>query len=145
MELPFELGKDHKSRNKSKWKHRGLNMDNFEEIYNRYIYATHCELCNKEFISCKHRVMDHCHTTGNFRNIVCHSCNQLKSDVKIYSNTTSGYKGISKQNDKKCKQGFYWYFAVSINGTRKTIKNSVDLEWLKVFADNWKKENNYYK
>ena len=69
-----------KSQSKSKWKASGLNMDNFEEIYKRYISTTHCDLCNVELTEDKittktTRVMDHSHITGEFRNVLCHSCN----------------------------------------------------------------------
>ena len=119
-------------------------MNNFEEIYNKYIYATHCQLCNKQFENTKDRQMEHCHATGKFRNIVCNSCNQRKADVKLKSNNTSGYKGISKKNDKNYKQGFYWLFVVQINNKRKIIKYSVDLNKLVEFAEQWKKDNNYH-
>ena len=141
-ELPFKLHKNHKSTTKARWKKRGLNMDNFEEIYNKYIYATHCDLCNKLFPNTLDRQMEHDHNTHEFRNIVCKSCNQLKSDVK-HSRNTSGYIGISKQTSKKCKQGFYWKFMVNINGKRKHIKTSVDFDKLVIFANKWKKDNNY--
>ena len=141
-ELPFKLYKSHKSKTKSNWKKHGLIMDNFEEIYKRYIYATHCELCNKEFVKSLDRQMEHDHKTGEFRNIVCTRCNSLKSDRK-QCNNTSGYIGICKHTDKKYKQGYRWSFRVNLNGKQKTIKYSIDLEFLKKFAQKWRKENNY--
>ena len=143
-DLPFDLYKEHKALTKYKWKSRGLITDKFEEIYNKYIYATHCELCNKQFENTRERQMEHDHQTGEFRNIVCRSCNQLKADVKLQSNNTSGYKGISKQKEKNCKQGFLWRFQVRINGKIKRIKSSNDLDKLIKFADQWKKDNNYH-
>ena len=143
-ELPFKLYKNHKAITKRSWKKHGLIMDNFEEIYNKYIYATHCQLCNKQFTNTRDRQMEHCHATGQFRNITCCKCNHLKADVKLARHNTSGYKGISKQIDKSFKQGFRWVFQVKINGKRKSIKSSVDFEKLVKFADQWKKDNNYY-
>ena len=142
-ELPFKLYNKHKTITKGSWRGKGLNMDNFEEIYNKYIYATHCQLCNKQFENTRDRQMEHCHATGKFRNIVCCSCNLLKKDRK-QSNNTSGYKGICKQIDKKMKQGFRWVFVVQINNKRKTIKTSIDFEKLVKFAEQWKKDNNYH-
>jgi hypothetical protein len=145
-DLPFEINKNHKTKTKYKWlKILGLKTDNFEEIYNKYIYATHCELCNKEFTKTKNRHMEHCHTTGQFRNIVCTSCNALKSDVKVRTDNTSGYIGISKHTTKTCKQGFIWKFRVHIDGKQKTIKQSINFDKLVEFAEKWKKDNNYYK
>ena len=67
---------------KGKWKSRGLNMDHFETIYQRYINSTNCEICNKPYKSTRDRCMDHCHKTGEFRNIVCQKCNNNKFDRK---------------------------------------------------------------
>ena len=142
-ELPFKLYKDHKANTKRSWKKKGLITDNFEEIYNKYIIATHCQLCNKQFENTINRQMEHCHATGKFRNIVCNSCNQRKADVKVRTDNPSGYKGIYKQIDESFKQGFTWRFQVRINGKQKTIKTSVDFEKLVKFAEKWKKDNNY--
>ena len=143
-ELPFKISKKHKTDTKFNWKKNGLIMDNFEEIYNKYIYATHCQLCNKQFENTRDRQMEHCHATGHFRNIVCNKCNQLKADVKLQSNNTSGYKGICKSKNKRYKQGFHWVFQVQIDGKQKIIKKSVDFDKLVKFAEQWKKDNNYY-
>jgi len=143
-ELPFELKPNHKAKTKYNWKKLGLNMDNFEEIYYKYIIATHCQLCNKQFTKTIDRQMEHCHATGQFRNIVCRSCNQKKADVKLKSNNTSGYRGISIEKDTTCKQGYYWRFCVYLNGKQKTIKQSVDLDKVIKFSEQWKKDNNYH-
>jgi len=145
MELPFELPKHHKCYTLYTWKKRGLiaTYDEIQSIYYMYIYTTHCELCNKEFEKSNDRQMEHKHETGEFRNIVCRSCNLRKADVKIQCNNTSGYNGIYKHNSKKCTQGFYWCFRVTINGELKTIKTSVDKEKLIEFADKWKLDNKY--
>ena len=63
------------------WKRRGLIADNIDEIYDRYINATHCEKCNIEFKD--KRYMDHCHKTGKFRNILCNSCNMCDEDIAV--------------------------------------------------------------
>jgi hypothetical protein len=147
MELPFKLYKYHKSNTKSMWKKRGLNeTDEFiEELYNRYIVAYKCELCDNQFKSSQDRSMDHCHKTGKFRNIVCNSCNLRKQDVKMQSNNTSGYKGITRRTKKDCKQGFYWQFIAVVDGKNKTIKSSIDYDKLVVFVDKWKIENDYHR
>jgi len=145
MELPFELPKHHKCSTLYTWKKRGLitTDDEIQSIYYMYIYTTHCELCNKEFEKRNDRQMEHNHETGEFRNIVCKSCNLKKTDKKIYNHNTSGYTGICKHIYKRCKQGFYWRFRVTIDNKLKTIKSSVDFDKLVEFADKWKIENNY--
>ena len=75
--LKSEKGK--KKTIKARWKHSGLNMDNFEEIYERYEMAIFCDICecvlNVEGNYNSTKCMDHCHITGEFRNIVCNYCN----------------------------------------------------------------------
>jgi len=67
-----------KSNSKRDWKKRGLDMDTFYYVYPIYLNATHCERCgvkfnakSKQTIKC----MDHCHSTGMFRNVICGRCN----------------------------------------------------------------------
>ena len=144
-QLPFKLYNNHKTITRCLWKKLGLIMDNFEEIYNNYIIATHCDLCGLKFKNTRERQMDHCHETGQFRNIVCRSCNHLKADYKFLTHNTSGYRGISKRLDKQMKQGFRWVFIASINGKNKQIKTSGNFDKLVEFAEKWKKDNNYYK
>lgn len=90
-----------KSNKISYWKKWGVKGD-LEEIYQRYITTTHCELCNRELtndkkISPNRKCMDHCHQTLEFRNIVCHACNMTKKEM--YKNNTTGHKGIHLVND----------------------------------------------
>ena len=72
---------NHKKSNKKKsWKQLGLNMEHFEEIYEIYMITTHCDICEVELTEGKKmtkttKCMDHSHITGEFRNIVCCSCN----------------------------------------------------------------------
>ena len=145
MELPFELSKSHKAITKWNWKNRGLITDEFEEIYQQYIYSSNCELCGNEYKSRNDRQMEHCHETGKFRNICCRSCNQKKRDAKIKSHSKSGHKYIHKEIRTDSNQGFTWKFRVTINGKHKTIKKSVNLEKLIKFRDEWLEKNEYYK
>ncbi len=70
-----ELGK--KLSFKNDWKTRGLNIDNFEEIYARYESTLFCDLCRCDLDQSNKskKCMDHCHLTGEFRNVVCWNCN----------------------------------------------------------------------
>jgi hypothetical protein len=147
MDLPFPLSKKHKSDTKRSWKNCGLlcTEKELEEIYQQYIYSTNCELCGEVYKSRRDRCMEHCHETGKFRNICCQRCNLRKRDVKIRSTNTSGYKNIYKHKTQKCKQGFNWVFAVRIDGKKKTLKTSVDLEKIIQFRDQWLAANpDYY-
>tara|TARA_R110000851_G_scaffold7589_1_gene29391 strand:+ start:87 stop:530 length:444 start_codon:yes stop_codon:yes gene_type:complete len=138
MDLPFELYKGHKKHRKCQWKKSGLIMDNFEEIYDRYIHSKCCESCDKIFIKSFHRIMDHDHNTGLFRNVVCHGCNALRRQV-ILSNT--GYQHISKV--KNCGYSKEYLYRVNIKRNKKDIfsKRAKTLEEAIIFRDNFIKEN----
>ena len=65
---------------KSSWKSRGVNMNNFEEFYKIYIETTNCDICDRILtngnpITETTKCLDHCHITGDFRCILCNSCN----------------------------------------------------------------------
>ena len=144
--MKFELPNRHKYHTIYSWKRSGLIAGEHETeiIYTRYVNAEFCEICNKEFLTLRDRQMDHDHKTGKFRNICCRKCNQLKSDVKLRKDNTSGYKGIFKKNAKSYKQGFTWWFKAQVDGKTKVIKTSKNFEKLVEFAEKWKKENNYH-
>jgi hypothetical protein len=61
-------------------------------------------------------------------------------NCKMNKRNTSGFTGIIKD---KNKQGFIYRFRVCIDGKEKTIKSSINKEWLIEFATKWKNDNNY--
>jgi len=64
------------------WRHRGVINVN-DEMYNHYIASTHCECCSKEFSSSRDRHLDHDHETGEYRWVICCSCNNHDNWKKI--------------------------------------------------------------
>lgn len=119
------------------WKKFGIKFteEEFFYIYGVYMTLENCMDCNKQFTK-NNKVLDHNHSTGEIRGIICRSCNYNKLDTKIPSNNTSGYRNIRKNKSKTAKQGFMWEFMVK----NKLIKCSTDLEYLKNFSEKWFEE-----
>ena len=69
-----------KIRRIQNWKNSGVIHNDFNELYEKYINTEFCELCNCKLTVDKintktTRCLDHCHETGEFRNVICNSCN----------------------------------------------------------------------
>lgn len=67
-----------------KWKRRGVVATHYytlDELFDAWLWCPECENCGVELAPvgtprcCDSRCLDHCHITGVFRNILCHSCN----------------------------------------------------------------------
>tara|TARA_R110000823_G_scaffold102209_1_gene219262 strand:- start:864 stop:1391 length:528 start_codon:yes stop_codon:yes gene_type:complete len=96
-----ELPKYHKSKMISTWKHKGVVYNNFDTLYQHYIETLNCEWCGKVFENTRERHLDHDHSTGAFRLVVCHKCNIHDSYLKYPSGHT---KEDKKEYDKKYKE-----------------------------------------
>ena len=63
------------------WKEKGMICNDWDDFYDKYLLTTHCESCNLEFGNerCNRKNVDHQHSSGHIRNIICHSCNSFRS------------------------------------------------------------------
>jgi hypothetical protein len=136
----------YKSRKRYEWKRYGMKIskEDFDYIYNEYINASYCDLCSHKFVNRAERHLDHCHKTGEVRNIVCRSCNGRRTGNKIYSNNTTGFKNIYKKTDKKCAKKYLWTFKIRKHGKIVIQKSSTNKQFIIDFAEKWVKDNNYY-
>ena len=57
------------------WKRYGVIHDDFDKLYELYINTTECNVCNKTFKKSNDKCLDHDHESGQFRQILCQSCN----------------------------------------------------------------------
>ena len=65
------------------WKYLGIKHHDYDELYEIYLNTTHCKDCNCELntysrINSQTKVVDHDHSTGEFRDIVCSRCNYYR-------------------------------------------------------------------
>ena len=112
------------------WKKGGL-IGDYNSIFERYINTSNCDLCNvllERGCGGNKKCMDHCHRTGNFRNVVCSRCNTSKTDRKKQKNNTTGYKNILFQKDNKL-----WKYRKQYQGKTISImrKNKIEILCIK--------------
>lgn len=109
----------------AQWKFNGLKGD-YEIIYEKYITFLNCEKCNVLFgdKGKNKKCMDHNHITGEFRYVLCQSCN-----AKTQSNCAPGRSvGITFVKKKKL-----WKYRKQTDGIthQKMMKNKQLLLWYK--------------
>ena len=64
-----------KRRSIRHWRQRGVIHEDFNKLYELYLNTTECMVCNATFKDTTDRCLDHCHTTGEYRNVLCRTCN----------------------------------------------------------------------
>ena len=99
------------------WKNRGLHVDDYDELYKKYLETTHCEKCGVEFVDGKRtnasKCADHDHYKifNNFRAFLCHHCNVTNDN----SSNTSGIPNIHKKGDR-------WRYSKRVYGKKRHEK-----------------------
>jgi len=110
------------------WKKRGV-IGNYDELYEYYHLINNCEKCdvllnNSQQLTKK--CLDHDHSTGLFRKVLCWECNindQDRQGCKVRKDNTSGIKNISYQPKTDS-----WCFRRQVNKktVRKYFKSKID-------------------
>jgi hypothetical protein len=62
-----------------RWKQRGVVAENWNDLYHLFLSINNCEECDVELkygiYGNNKKCLDHDHSTGGYRNVLCHSCN----------------------------------------------------------------------
>ncbi len=72
----------------NRWKRSGVICNDWDELYNQYLRTAYCDHCKVKMtydfpnISTT-KCLDHCHITGEVRNILCLSCNIKRGQSKF--------------------------------------------------------------
>jgi len=63
-----------------KWKSRGVISEDYNKLYEYYLSIEECENCCIELNQdeATRKCLDHCHQTGEFRQILCKVCNTTR-------------------------------------------------------------------
>ena len=72
-----------KSRVIARWRMRGVVSNDFDKLYDQYSNTKECENCEQEFgpqgnPANNWKCLDHCHVSGEFRQVLCNMCNLLR-------------------------------------------------------------------
>jgi hypothetical protein len=81
----------------------GIDLEDFQQM--KIAQNNRCEICNIEFWDPKYTCVDHCHTTGKVRAILCHHCNTGLGMFKDSPNLLkSAQKYLKKYSSKSVEE-----------------------------------------
>jgi hypothetical protein len=70
-----------KSKRIWNWKKQGILSDDYDALYDKFLNTKNCEECGVEMVfgrTKNARCLDHCHSSGLVRNVLCISCNSRR-------------------------------------------------------------------
>jgi hypothetical protein len=103
-----------KSLKISDMKRKGIIHDDYNELYDIFLNTHNCMICDKS-ISGYNKHVDHCHETGEYRQILCCSCNTFdfwkkrifKYAMRKLTRTSQVPLSQDALNDIDCLNGHY--------------------------------------
>ena len=86
-------------------KQMGIISNDYEALYEKWKNTTHCEECNVELVGGNlgrnRKCIDHDHSTGLFRNIICHRCNFERGIVD------NNIVAMTEEQQKEKRRAYY--------------------------------------
>jgi len=71
----FETEKWKKSNTINSWKNAGMLCEDWDSLYEIYLHTWNCDYCKCEIDKSINKHLDHDHSNGTIRGILCRSCN----------------------------------------------------------------------
>lgn len=89
-----------KKRRIRTWIRSGVINEDFDSLYEHFINTNNCELCNVvlEGNGKQKKCLDHDHSTGLFRNVLCNVCNW------VYMRVVKKHRISIEERDKRLKE-----------------------------------------
>jgi len=122
--------KTKKSNTLGEWKSNGLISENYDQVYQLYLDSTQCSKCGYQYTKQNVKCMDHCHTTGKFRAIVCNLCNTNMLDKKKRTNNKTGHKNISYYKGQNIYVYEKKYYGKKITKRFKTLSQALCFKYI---------------
>ena len=134
-----------KSEAKFKWKSRGLKPEHFEHAWSEYKKSTCCDWCAKDYKSNFDKQMDHCHNTGDFRNILCKDCNGWRNNCDninyyVRKNINQWYYKVQVQRNGKNRVEKPYHFQTREEAEARLQEFKKDNWFYFPFEDVWNKK-----
>ena len=112
----YQTPKGKKKLTFDNWKKGGL-VGDYEAVYEIYLNTTNCMRCSIQFCVGNRKSMDHDHETGEYRAVLCNTCNAHNPDDKTIRkdnslgipniNPNQGGYVFSKSKNKKRHQKWF--------------------------------------
>ena len=126
-----------------RWKGYGLIYDDYDELYEIYIKTMKCNHCNKDFKNTTDRQMDHDHSTGLFRKIVCRACNLNDSYIKYPNGFDKKQykKEYQQKNRERDREHYKHYKQEYYNNQKEELKQKITCLCGSIISNRQKKEH----
>ena len=66
------------------WNYRGVIHNDYDALYEEYQNQSYCQVCGEDFTNTYYKCLDHDHSNGMVRFVLCRSCNIRDAGFKYF-------------------------------------------------------------